>query len=154
MEFLLLSDMRFVATVLTNGPVEARPNLSKHNIRLAGLLVANGTTPSIYFEKYDPLVRQRFSIAHELGHFFLHHNAQSQFIEQCTLDDDERFQESSISVPEIEADAFAGAFLMPADSLSDDLTRFGRCVSFLSARYGVSDATLRRRLHTLESLQI
>ena len=51
---------------------------------------------------------------------------------------------------EAEADAFAGAFLLPSASLRDDIAQFGMSVSFLAERYAVSGATVRRRLKTLE----
>jgi len=40
--------------------------------RLAGFLFANATGGWILVEQRDPLVRRRFTIAHELGHYLLH----------------------------------------------------------------------------------
>jgi hypothetical protein len=39
---------------------------------LAGFLYAVGEDASIFVEEGDPVVRRRFSVAHELGHYLLH----------------------------------------------------------------------------------
>jgi Zn-dependent peptidase ImmA (M78 family) len=52
---------------------------------------------------------------------------------------------------EPEADAFAAAFLIPLPSLLKDVAWFGACAGFLAARYGVSEATMRRRLRDARS---
>lgn len=39
---------------------------------LAGFLYAVGEDASIFVEESDPVVRRRFSVAHELGHYLLH----------------------------------------------------------------------------------
>jgi Zn-dependent peptidase ImmA (M78 family) len=39
---------------------------------LAGFLYAVGEDGSIFVEESDPVVRRRFSVAHELGHYLLH----------------------------------------------------------------------------------
>jgi len=57
-------------------------------------------------EKYEP--RIRFSIAHELGHFFLHKNKKSYF--PCSQED--MFQWSNPGI-EVEANTFAANMLMP-----------------------------------------
>jgi Zn-dependent peptidase ImmA (M78 family) len=151
---MVLDDMLFVATLLTQGPVESKPNLRQGDIRLAGLLVVEGA-PRIWFEQYDPLVRQRFSIAHELGHYVLHLPHVQRTFHRCSQNDVDREETlldgETLSI-EQEADAFAGAFLMNADDVRADLAQFGRCVAFLAERYSVSEAAMRRRLRTLEIL--
>lgn len=57
-------------------------------------------------EKYEP--RTRFSIAHELGHFFLHKNKKGVF--SCTSDDMYLWGVPGI---EVEANIFAANLLMP-----------------------------------------
>jgi Zn-dependent peptidase ImmA (M78 family) len=39
---------------------------------LAGFLYAVGEDASLFVEERDPVVRRRFSVAHELGHYLLH----------------------------------------------------------------------------------
>ena len=142
--------------LITGGPVEPESNLVRRNERLAGVLEWVATTPHIYYEAYDLGVRQRFSIAHELGHFCLH--AQQRRHWQCThasvdLQESDGEVLSTSSSVEKEADAFAAAFLMPQALLSEDIVRFGRCVAFLAARYRVSDPAMRRRLRGLGMIE-
>lgn len=164
------TDLRYIATILIGGPVEPYPNLLVKGERLAGQLLWKGSFPQIFFEEYDPLVRQRFSIAHELGHFFLHtHDWQDNFKSpHCThlastSNEDEGIQENEPSSKEEnnlntdnqneeEADAFAAAFLLPVNQLKEDIAKFGLAISFLAQRYQVAEATMRRRLKTLERL--
>jgi IrrE N-terminal-like domain len=152
--YLFDPDITLQAAVglVTGGPVEPCPNLIRRDERLAGVLEWMGTTPFIYYEAYDLVVRQRFSIAHELGHFRLH--AQQREHCQCTHaavdpqdNDDEPL--ATTSRQEREADAFAAAFLMPQALLRADVAQFGHCVSFLAARYQVSEPAMRRRLRRL-----
>lgn len=148
----VFDELPFVATLLTQGPVEPMPNLTEDGIRLAGLLVIKGV-PRIWFEQYDPEVRQRFSIAHELGHYTLHLPTGRTAYRRCgqnEVDQEELPPYTEALSIEQEADAFAAAFLMPPDELRADLAHFGRSVAFLAARYRVSEAAMRRRLRTLE----
>lgn len=57
-----------------------------------------------------PKVRQRFSIAHELGHFYLQHPQEEESI--GTDDDSEEWR-----ICESEANEFAGELLVPKDIL-------------------------------------
>jgi Zn-dependent peptidase ImmA (M78 family) len=147
-----INDVVLAATLFTGGPVEPYPNLTRDDDRLAGVLDWTDDIPRIFFEIYDPPTRQRFSIAHELGHFVLHarHHRRCQCAQSAV--DSEADEDQAVLDVEREADAFAAAFLLPADLVRADLAQFGRCVAFLAARYQVSEAAMRRRLRTLEWL--
>ena len=67
-------------------------------------------------EKYEP--RIRFSIAHELGHFFLHKNQKSFF--PCSSDDMYQWVNPGI---EVEANTFAANILMPEDIFKNHVSR-------------------------------
>jgi hypothetical protein len=146
-----INDIVLAATLLTGGPVEPYPNLTRYDDRLAGVLDWTDGVPRIFFEIYDPHTRQRFSVAHEIGHFVLHarHRTQCQCTQLAVDREDNEDGEAVLDV-EREADAFAAAFLLPADIVRADLAHFGRCISFLAARYQVSEAAMRRRIRTLE----
>lgn len=150
-------DAALVAMVLTSGTADPTPNLMREGVRLAGILEGSSLCPTILFEQFDPVVRQRFSIAHELGHYFLHarRNKSSvsiayQRCDQRQVDAEPSLDDTESGDIEAEADAFAGAFLLPADEVRADLAHFGKCVAFLAERYGVSEATVRHRLKVLE----
>ena len=82
--------------------------------------------------------RQRFTIAHELGHYLLHRHQQDQF--QCGHDDIETGERNKKDI-ETEADQFASTLLMPLDDFGKQI--HGHPVSFdllghCADRYGVS----------------
>jgi Zn-dependent peptidase ImmA (M78 family) len=85
---------------------------------ISGLLVVSGATGTIGVNKRDPRVRQRFSIAHEIGHFELHANAPDDlFIDkEYVLFRDDRASRGEIR-HEIQANMFAASLLMPAPLL-------------------------------------
>lgn len=88
----------------------------------------------IAYNDSHPASRQRFTIAHELGHIVLDHDA------SMATDDEAAAQ------MEHDADAFASALLMPAESARRELRtpNFARLV-LLKQRWHVSIAFLIRR---------
>lgn len=79
---------------------------------LSGALVINNGVPAILYSDGDPQVRQRFTIAHELGHFLLHSSANDSAV---LFRDD--LSSKGTSIREIQANAFAAALLMPEAEL-------------------------------------
>ncbi len=151
-------DVRLVVELLTGGIIDAAPFLTDaKGRRLAGELDWRSLVPRIRFEAYDPRARQRFSVCHELGHFWAargsrprHACAQDVVNPHDPPDEYESMPPSSDAAwsptEERLADSFAANFLVPADWLAEDVARFGRCVHFLAVRHGVSPATMRQRL--------
>src|SRR6266700_4245422 len=109
-----------------------------------------------------PQVRQRFSIAHEIGHAWLHlakATRESFFVDPPA---GVFFRDSKASrgedQKEIEANQFAAALLMPSQIIDMSLTALARspkkstidtAVSDLAVRFGVSTQAMRFRLVTL-----
>ena len=91
------------------------------------------TTSGFLIEKDDQAVigvnidhhpnRQRFTIAHEIGHACMHTDVSKNFIDSSTIVVKKRDSKSSegIKEEEIEANAFAAELLMPQDALIDYL---------------------------------
>ncbi len=75
---------------------------------LSGALVIRGGQAVIVYNSSDPLVRRRFTVAHELGHYVLH---TAPDIDAVLFRDDR--SSKGTSVKEIQANAFAAALLMP-----------------------------------------
>lgn len=74
---------------------------------IAGLFaVAEPVGACIVFNSKHPRERQRWTLAHELGHFLMHRNSSEVTAMEASRGRDERLAES-----------FAGAFLMPEDGL-------------------------------------
>jgi Zn-dependent peptidase ImmA (M78 family)/transcriptional regulator with XRE-family HTH domain len=91
--------------------------------------------PILFFVNVDaPADRLRHTLAHELGHMVLH---------TITVKDDETMED--------EADAFAGAFLLPADEIRPQLRRFDlRQLANLKQHWKVSMAAIAVRASRLK----
>lgn len=112
------------------------------SLRIDGTPVIRVARASNDAAKHVPGDRQRFTVAHELGHLTLHH---------ATPPPDTPEQAATI---EKEAHRFAGAFLAPGDALMSDLERLGGRVtlstlSSLKAVWGVSIKSLVVRMQQL-----
>lgn len=93
--------------------------------------------PYVFLNTTKTAERSRFDAAHELAHLVLH-----------------RHVGSSHPSAEVEADAFASAFLMPQDDLKAEI-RFVRSVKDIinyKIRWGVSAMALAYRLHKLKRI--
>jgi Zn-dependent peptidase ImmA (M78 family) len=101
-----------------------------------------------------PNVREKFSIAHELGHLFLH----MDFANKASWDSktdyeyvDSTFQRMGRTEEEFEAHEFAAALLMPADDFKnfaeERRTEKGYPIKPIAVHFGVSQeaATTRGR---------
>ncbi len=96
--------------------------------------------PVMFVSADDPADRERWTVAHELGHIVLHHHI-------ATVGDDEDEIED-------EANAFAAEFLMPAHEIRHQLSsRTGLAdLAQLKLHWRVSMGALLRRGHTLEKI--
>lgn len=77
-----------------------------------------GTT--IFVSLFDPEVRQRFTIAHELGHFLLHKPEKTMFRDS----DLERYDDILERIKEREANGFAAELLMPKSLLQQQINKY------------------------------
>ncbi|WP_267424919.1 ImmA/IrrE family metallo-endopeptidase [Methylobacterium sp. GC_Met_2] len=95
--------------------------------------------------------RDRFTIAHELGHYFLHfplvrkRHPGKMMVATRWVDETDAIQRRA----EWEANWFAAAFLMPADAFRQAATLCDNDVSELSAKFGVSLHAAKIRLRTV-----
>jgi Zn-dependent peptidase ImmA (M78 family) len=101
-------------------------------------------------------VRQRFSIAHELGHLELHEGRPIIVDHLVRGRVNMRDERSSLATSreEIEANGFAAALLMPADWISADLDDSlgepaGKKIEALARKYDVSKEAMEWRLINL-----
>lgn len=127
---------------------------------VSGALVRNRGVAAIAVNVSHHLNRQRFTIGHELAHYFLgHEGEQEHFDWQFTvLRRDEKSSEAT-DTREIEANFFAANLLMPKEFLRkdvDQLARFNgeadlvdRDIKSLARRYGVSPLAMTYRLVSL-----
>lgn len=126
---------------------------------VSGLLISDGDDSCIAVRKSDPLVRRRFTIAHEIGHFLLQHQFEKgehvhvdrgNFISKRGLR-----SAAGIDPKEIEANHFAANLLMPAVLLRQAISQLGggvlldQHVQQLADMFQVSEQAMTIRLDTL-----
>jgi Zn-dependent peptidase ImmA (M78 family) len=84
---------------------------------ISGKIEKNGETFRITLNSTDSERRKRFTLAHELGHLFLHMGYMLDMEKWKTIDAyiDSPYYRVGYSEEEYEANQFAGALLMPED---------------------------------------
>jgi Zn-dependent peptidase ImmA (M78 family) len=115
---------------------------------IAGAFLTSRDVPFLLVNGSHPVVRQRFTLAHEYGHFFLGHGAVY----------DVKLDWSTRNPKEIQANFFAGAFLAPGAGIERWLASHGypemtlETLVSLSSAFGMSAEAMRIRLDTMERL--
>lgn len=126
---------------------------------ISGVFIKKENVPYIRYNSQDKLPRQRFTVAHEIGHYLLHSEPNSLFIDKSEKVMYRNIQSSTGElVKEREANAFAAALLMPrrliivvtenlADEEQEDI------VHFLAKRFKVSESAMAIRLSNMGMLE-
>jgi predicted transcriptional regulator len=95
-----------------------------------------------YVDSSEPSVRQRFTAAHELGHFSLHRH----LIGETHQDNYLLRADGFTSAQERQANAFAADLLMPRLLIGEAMVQGYASVEDLAARFGVSKIAMSIRL--------
>jgi Zn-dependent peptidase ImmA (M78 family) len=90
----------------------------------------------IGYSSKAPLVRQKFSVAHEIGHLYMGHLHGQSSIDVNSTDNDE-----------VEANQFAAQLIMPPQMLRKDIKAGIKDPKDLAKRYGVSEIALWYKLN-------
>lgn len=98
---------------------------------------------SIFINKKMSGRRQRFTLAHELGHFFLHNGEVKLRIDDLDYSKDNHNEET-------EANYFAASLLMPKDILKRKLDE-GLSIEQLSEYFDVSEVAVQNRIKWIKS---
>ena len=112
---------------------------------VSGILIKDGARDfRILVNANESKERQRFTAAHELGHYFLHRDLlqtggriEDRYILKAEGMSDEK---------EEEANQFAAAFLMPLDKVADAIRSGKTSVEGLAKQFGVSVIAIGNRL--------
>ncbi len=128
---------------------------------VSGLLVVENGRGLIGYNASHSTVRQRFTIAHEIGHYVLHakNKAQSLFVDKHVFRRDEG-SSTGLDQQEVEANKFAAALLMPEALVRAEIAKQQLDlddeddVSNLARRFNVSAAAMSFRLKNLQLLRI
>jgi Zn-dependent peptidase ImmA (M78 family) len=144
-------------------------NLKEHNFGddISGVYLNDGKQAVIGFNSKNVEKRQRFTIAHELGHYILEHERDGVFIDNPSkyLTILFRDKESSTGeyLQEREANAFAAALLMPMDLIDEVIKEYYNpsffpdeedlnIVEKLCERFNVSQQAMSFRLSNLNKI--
>ncbi len=160
-----LADGILRETSIITIPVDLQKIATQHGIKIvpynltddvSGLLVIKNGKVVIGYNDKQSNVRQRFTIAHELGHYFLAHQRGGLFVDTYKNDQKVLYRNNDSStgedLQEREANAFAAALLMPRKvviekiatlnidpKVDDDLTS-------LATQFGVSTQAMTYRV--------
>ncbi|HEY5960907.1 MAG TPA: ImmA/IrrE family metallo-endopeptidase, partial [Polyangiaceae bacterium] len=104
------------------------------------LLVRGPNDFEIFLSAYTGIERDRFTIAHELGHYVLHSDFGRIQIRAARL--------GSTRI-EWEANWFAAAFLMPREDFTEAFRKYAGQVRALASRYVVSPKAAQVRAQSL-----
>lgn len=110
---------------------------------ISGKVINHNSQKEIYITS-DSFERQRFTIAHEIGHIILHHGPNDEI---CEID--YRHSESKYTRKEYQANAFASALLMPKDKVKSIWKKLND-VDDLADYFKVSKKAASIRLINLE----
>jgi Zn-dependent peptidase ImmA (M78 family) len=140
----------------THGLSVVRKNVES----ISGFIIRNDGKAVIGVNSSNPIVRQRFTIAHELGHFLIHPPGTDDVHIDSGFEVRFRDELSSQGTDksEQEANFFAAELLMPQKFLEADLGSIGKIdlidggelfTESLARKYGVSSQSLLIRLTNL-----
>ncbi|NSL93740.1 ImmA/IrrE family metallo-endopeptidase [Acetobacter syzygii] len=95
--------------------------------------------PLILINRNRSVAHQRFTLAHELGHYFMKHGSRAR----------DTYRQIRLREPEeVSANRFAAELLMPKEMVEEFLDQ-GLSAWEMARRFGVSDEAMGYRLHNL-----
>ena len=127
---------------------------------VSGALVRSGKAVAIAVNLSQHPNRQRFTIAHELAHYFLKHKEEGDHLDwKFTVLRRDGNSSTATDAHEIEANRFAARLLMPEDFLRSDVTQLAKFngeaalsdaeIQALAKKYEVSKTAMGWRLANL-----
>jgi len=129
------------------GKVKIEDTLLSDPERSGSLFVDGNNDFTIIVPAHTSPSRDRFTIAHELGHFFVH------YLWKCSKDGTAPFKMMALRKDservEWEANWFAAAFLMPSDVFRERHQALGGDIEKLASAFCVSQAAAEIRARSL-----
>jgi Zn-dependent peptidase ImmA (M78 family) len=115
----------------TKPPIDVRRIIRNLNIILreerlediSGLIFREGNQVIIGVNNEHAETRKRFTVAHELGHYYLHSNNPLFVDKVFAVELRDHLSSEAVSIEEIEANSFAAELLMPKKMLLNDLQK-------------------------------
>lgn len=124
--------------------ININPVIPGEDHEFSGFLDSNGEKPVMYVNAGESVARQNWTIAHELGHYYLQHEPDEWGIAWRDQSDKNEFEQ--------EADYFAACLLVPEQMLRDLMRKFKLKPEdslLLSQMFGVSEQAMKNRLNSL-----
>lgn len=127
--------------------IEVRPEFSLDGGASGKIELLDSGAVIIYFDRTKALLHQRFTVAHEIGHFACGHFATTR---KLFLDNPNDFSTSQSSLLEIEANNFAMNLLIPSELVRYVVIEKGVCdLERLANLFSVSELAMDLRLKDL-----
>ncbi len=109
---------------------------------LSGEFNLENGEPVIKYNSTEALVRQRFTVAHELGHYVLDHGPRHR-------DEAQNFSINNYDLYEVAANNFAAELLMPAEAIRNLIGQGETTLQTLANSFNVSTVAMNIRLKKL-----
>ncbi|WP_226698719.1 ImmA/IrrE family metallo-endopeptidase [Qipengyuania gaetbuli] len=117
--------------------------------KISGLIEPSNTAPSgflIKLNRHDPIVRQRFTLAHEIAHFLLH-----RFDIGRGVVDDTLYRSNLSDRKEVEANKLAARLIMPMRKIREEMSQLehlteDQIVEHLAKKFKVSQEAMRIKI--------
>jgi Zn-dependent peptidase ImmA (M78 family) len=120
---------------------------------ISGAIVRKGAHVVVAVNPSHAPTRRRFTIAHELGHYFLHGDLMEHVDQDFRVSWRDANSSRAVNWKEIEANRFAAKLLMPTAFLKGDLNTLRvideKAIQQLAKKYQVSPLAMQIRLTNL-----
>lgn len=119
---------------------------------ISGILVIENEKATIGFNRSESRVRNRYSIAHEIGHYILHKDKEHLFVDKNFK---VMFRDNKSNKYEREANEFAACLLMPKDQLIIEMKKLDldftdeTNIKILASIFDVSSMAMSFRISNL-----
>jgi len=140
--------------------VKAEIVLQPFDGEISGIVYRNSDGSAVIgVNSSDRRERQRFTIAHEIGHILLHADEELHVDKNFPIGLRSGLSGEGVDENEIEANQFAAALLMPADLIARDIeplvgTDVLIAIHKLAKKYKVSEEAMSIRLSTLRYVRL
>ena len=114
---------------------------------VSGFLILTDNQRIITINDKNHTTRQKFTIAHEIGHFIFHSKTQPLFVDKAPKVLYRNLASSTgEDFREREANAFAASLLMPTELMEEQIYKspadISKAITFLANKFGVSENTI------------
>lgn len=150
-----IDDLRAMVAAL-GGNIRVDENVAPDSDIPESIIVRDKNDFDIFLSSLTTFKRDRFTIAHELGHLFLHY---PMVLGQCPSEEKPKMRatrwvdenDKDLLRTEWEANWFAASFLMPEQAFHEQWKELGGSsnISFIAEAFGVTDAAARIRAKNL-----